>query len=61
MRDMLENLFKSAAALMATPVAIVADVIAIIPDAVNEKNPFSRTSDMLEAVGDNFKKVVDSK
>ena len=53
---MLTELFKAATALVATPVALAADLLTL---PAND-DPFRRTGDMLNAVGDNFKEAIKS-
>lgn len=59
---MFKNLFKAAVATVATPVALVADVVTLPASALDHrKNPFERTESMIKAVSDNVVKAVDPK
>ncbi len=51
---MFTELFKAATALVATPVALAADLLTL---PAND-DPFRRTGDMLNFVGDNFKEAI---
>ena len=58
MFDILGNLTKAVVAVAVTPVTLAVDVLAIPFDAENKGEAFSRTTNMLNAAGDNLTKAV---
>lgn len=61
MFGMLESLTKAAVGVVVTPVALVADTVAIIPDSVDGKDPFTRTGHVLDTIGENVKNAIEPK
>ena len=56
---MLGNLLKVAVAVIAAPVALVADIVTLPASAEHPtRGAFDRTASMLDAVGDNMKQAV---
>lgn len=58
MFGLLTNLAKATVAVIATPVALAVDVVALPFDATSDKDAFSRTSEMLDAAGNAIKESV---
>lgn len=57
---MFSDLLKAVVAVVATPVALVVDVLALPFDAESNKYAFTRTTKMLDNVGKNITKAVDT-
>ena len=51
MFSILTNLTKSAVAVVATPVALVADVLTLPSSAMDGRDAFGKTGQMLDAAG----------
>jgi hypothetical protein len=49
--NFLKNLLGAGAAVLASPVALVADVMTLPASAYDDKEPFARTGKMLAAAG----------
>lgn len=58
MYGMFESLTKAAVAVVAVPVAAVADIVTLPVSAENNTDPFARTTDMLGKVGENFNNAI---
>lgn len=59
---MLKNLFKAAVATVATPIALVADIVTLPASAMDHrKSPFEKTEAMVKAVANNINDAVDPK
>ena len=57
--NMLASLTKSIVAAVATPVAVVADVLTLPASSMDpHRGPFDRTAAILRAVGENFNAAV---
>jgi hypothetical protein len=56
--NLLKNLLGAAVATVATPVALVADIVTLPASAYDNTDPFARTSKMLGAVGDCINEAV---
>jgi len=62
MFGVLESLAKAAVATVATPVALVVDVVTLPDSAMDlNKGPFDRTGKMLDAIGENLSNAVEPK
>lgn len=55
---MITNLFKSALAVIATPVALIADVLTLPSTAYNDTQPFAHTAKKLNQAAEAFNASV---
>jgi hypothetical protein len=59
MFSIITNLTKAAVAVVATPVALVVDVVKLPVTAFEDRDPFTNTSKMLNSVGKSVSKAVE--
>lgn len=57
--NLLKNLIGTGVAVLATPVALVADLATLPASAYDNKDPFARTGKMLGAAGECINEAVE--
>jgi hypothetical protein len=58
MFGVLESLTKAAVGVVVAPVTLVADTVMLVPDVEDNKDPFSRTGEVVKNIGENIQNAT---